>query len=272
MAPPPAPRGAVSSAPLPTFIVIGAQKSATRWLRTNLGAHPDIYTAPREISYFSSTDRYSNGLDWYRAQFADWDAEPIVGEVCPAYLMWRHRPAAVAQRILETLGTIPLVAILRNPVDRASSALLHHVQQGRLEPGTDLLDRVREVTPARDPLCLVSGGWYAASLAPYQERFGDRLLVLLHDDLADDALGVYRKALHHVGADDDFVPRALDQVRFSYRRQREAEAAAGVGELTEQERRELYELFRSDVEELQQMIGRDLSMWDPALGTASRTS
>ena len=31
--------------PLPTFLIIGAQKSATRWLRLNLGLHPDVFTA-----------------------------------------------------------------------------------------------------------------------------------------------------------------------------------------------------------------------------------
>ena len=34
---------------LPTFIVIGAQKCATRWLRINLGQHPQIFTAPSEL-------------------------------------------------------------------------------------------------------------------------------------------------------------------------------------------------------------------------------
>ena len=31
--------------PLPTFLIIGAQKSATRWLRLNLGLHPAVFTA-----------------------------------------------------------------------------------------------------------------------------------------------------------------------------------------------------------------------------------
>lgn len=255
--------------PLPTFIIIGAQKSATRWLRMNLGAHPDIYTAAGEIGFFSSKERFARGLDWYRDQFPDWDEEPIVGEATPAYLMWRQRPEATAARMHETLGGIQLIAILRNPVDRASSALLHHVQNGRIAPDTKLVEYVVEVPPERDRLGLISGGWYAASLRPYRERFGDGVLVLLHDDLGREAGAVYDQALRHVGAAPGFVPPALDRVRFSYRAKLAKEDPVGADagpELSSAERSQIFELFRRDVDELQQMIGRDLSMWDPAAG------
>ena len=57
-------------APLPDFIIIGAQKSATRWLRDNLGRHPGIFAAKSEISFFNNTERYEDeGIDWYRRQF-----------------------------------------------------------------------------------------------------------------------------------------------------------------------------------------------------------
>ena len=44
--------------PLPTFLIIGAQKSATRWLRLNLGLHPDVFTARGELEFFNNGDRY----------------------------------------------------------------------------------------------------------------------------------------------------------------------------------------------------------------------
>jgi hypothetical protein len=249
--------------PLPTFVVIGAQKSATRWLRTNLGKHPDVYTAAREIVFFSSAERFERGEAWYREQFEGWDGERVVGEASPAYMMWRHRPAVVADRMHGTLGDVPLVAILRNPVDRARSAFVHHLDQGRVPAGTALLEHVRACPPEQDRLGIVSGGWYAASLRPYRERFGDRLLVLLHDDLGTDAAGIYRTTLRHVGADESFVPPALDRVRFSIRaRDGESEAA----ELSPAERAELSSYFRDDVTQLEELLGRDLSMWDPAGG------
>ena len=79
--------------PLPTFLIIGAQKSATRWLRLNLGLHPAVFTASREIEFFNNRDRYEDqGASWYREQFEGWDGEAIVGEATPGYMFWRHHP------------------------------------------------------------------------------------------------------------------------------------------------------------------------------------
>ena len=63
------------------------------------------------------------GLDWYRAQFESWAGESILGEATPGYMMWRHHPRRVAERIKEVVPDARLIAILRNPVDRAQSAL-----------------------------------------------------------------------------------------------------------------------------------------------------
>lgn len=72
--------------PLPTFLIIGAQKSATRWLRLNLGLHPDIFTAGREIEFFNSAKQFDQGTSWYRQQFEGWDGERFVGEATPGYM------------------------------------------------------------------------------------------------------------------------------------------------------------------------------------------
>jgi uncharacterized protein (TIGR03086 family) len=255
-----------SDVPLPTFLIIGAQKSGTRWLRANLGKHRDIYTAPQETQFFHSPKRFENsGLQWYRAQFPEWAGERHVGEATPGYMMWRHRPDRVAERIKDTVPDARLIAVLRNPVDRAQSAMLHFVRQGELSPDAGLLDLVQEVPPERDTRCLVSGGWYAASLKPYRELFGDQLLVLLHDDVRTDPQRVYHRALMHIGAPMDYVPPDLGEVVFSNRSNagQSTEASNGQPALSDDERQRLYAYFRQDVDALRKMIGRDLSRWDP---------
>src|SRR5690348_7876706 len=114
--------------PLPTFLIIGAQKSATRWLRYNLGLHPDVYAAETEIQFFNDGKRFNElGTDWYRAQFAPAGDATYVGEATPGYMFWRHRPAVVSDRIHSVVPDVRLIAILRNPIDRAHSAMLHHI-------------------------------------------------------------------------------------------------------------------------------------------------
>jgi uncharacterized protein (TIGR03086 family) len=255
-----------SEVPLPTFLIIGAQKSGTRWLRINLGKHHEVYAAPTETQFFHSPERFDLGLDWYRAQFPDWSGESIVGEATPGYMMWRHRPRRVAERIKEVVPDVRLIAILRNPVDRAQSALVHSEQGGRIPPDSNLLEVIRRTPPEHDPLGLVSGGWYAASLRPYRQLFGDQLLVLLHDDIVANPARVYLRALVHIGADLDFVPTDLETVLFSNRRSRRSgseEAPDEQRELSEEERQQVFAYFRPDVRTLGQMIGRDLSRWDP---------
>jgi Sulfotransferase domain len=247
----------VSAPPLPTFIIIGAQKSATRWLRHNLGRHPEIFTARREVKYFNHPTRVAAlGADWYSLQFDGWAGEPVIGEATPGYMMLGHRPAEVAARIEATVPAVRLIAVLRNPVDRACSAFVHHKRQERIHPRARLLDVVRNCTPEDDWMGIITGGWYAASLQPYVDLFGDRLLVLLYDDMGPDPRNLYERAVRHVGAAPGFVPPSLNEVVFSNR----GDADPGV---SEPERCELFAYFRNDVERLEQMLGRDLSMWRP---------
>jgi hypothetical protein len=252
---------------LPTFLIIGAQKSATRWLRIHLGEHPEVFTADRELSFFSGA-RFNRGLGWYREQFDGWNGEPVVGEATPAYMMWYLGPARIAARIDESLPEARLMALLRDPVDRTYSAFIHHMRRGRIPPDADLLERVRSVPPERDKLALIVGGWYAESLAPYFARFGHRLRVFLHDDVAEEPEQTYAQALEHVGLASGYLPPNLRMVRHSNKPPENSLYAEQDGRkrrvLTPEERAEIYAYFSRDVDRLEGMLGRDLSVWRPS--------
>ncbi len=245
--------------PLPTFLIIGAQKSATRWLRANLGEHPDVFTAEQELSFFNHKQKVRRwGLDWYRQQFVGWAGEPVVGEATPGYMIPRHEPAATAKRIDRNLPDVRLIAVLRNPIDRANSALRHHQRRGRLPTRTKLVKVARKRSPRVRHLGLVDAGMYAEILHPYVHRFGPRLMVVLHDDVVSDPQAVYRRALRHIGAEVSFVPPTLERVVFSNQTPERP-----TGQLSLDERRELWKYFREDVFRLGWMIRRNLSIWDP---------
>jgi hypothetical protein len=232
----------------------------------NLGKHPQIYTATEECQYFSN-ELFFRGrtISRYRRMFDGWSGEPYVGEATPGYMMWRHHPDTVARRIQSVVPDVRLLAILRNPVDRAQSAMIHHMKRGRVAPDTRLVGLVREIPPERHRLGFIAGGWYAASLAPYRERFGDQLLIQLHDDIREHGVELYQQACAHVGTSQDFVPPELAEVRFS----NQAKSKSDQVPLTLEERCELYEYFRDDIAQLAEMIGRDLSIWDPEVSAAA---
>jgi hypothetical protein len=266
--------------PLPTFLIIGAQKSGTRWLRRNLGEHPEVFTYNGEIAYFNENEHFSNGLRWYRKKFRKgWEGESIVGEATPGYMLWNWRsPGAeadggrmdtdeIAARIDEQLPGVQLIALLRNPVDRTYSAFIHHMLHDRIPHDADLLATAREAAQAQSKMRIVSGSLYAHNLTPYVERFGSRLLVLRHEDCFSEPEVVYRKALEHIGATEDFIPGQLTRVVNSYRPPTDSPYTDGAGgrrPLTPEERAELFSYFSDDLESLEQLLDRDFSSWRPA--------
>jgi hypothetical protein len=239
-------------------------------LRVNLGQHPEVYTATREIMYFSNPVLVDEeGPSWYRAQFDGWSGESLVGEATPSYMAWQRHPHRVAARVKHLLPDARLIAILRNPVDRAYSAMVHHVREGRLPADTKLVELISSTTPDRDRWGVVGSSRYAANLAPFQRHFGDQLLILLHDDLCDDPISVFESSLRHIGASPGFVPRSLETIVHSNQPTAPDGTKPGLGP---RQRQQVYELFRDDIRRLETMIDRDLSIWDPDRGRAEPKS
>jgi hypothetical protein len=245
-------------APLPTFLIIGAERSATRWLRFNLDRHPDIYAPRLDLAYFSNIDKM-HGLrsHWYRSQFVDWEGEPILGECSPSYLAWSNRPHDVAHRISQLIPEARLIAILRDPIDRMHSAMVNHMKWGRIPADTDLYSLISSGDERALALDLLGRSIYFQSLTSFDEFFGDQLLTLFYDDVRDHPEDTYRAALDHIGASTDFIPDDLDVVRYA------SGDVLTPTPPTPEQRRVLSAWFRLDIQRLQEWTGRDLSAWDP---------
>jgi hypothetical protein len=155
--------------------------------------------------------------------------------------------------------------VLRDPTERLLSAFFHHISKGRIPADADLLDYVRSHDPEQDPLQLISGGWYAASLSPYLERFGDRLRIFLDEDIRDDPAGTYDVALAHVGLGPGWHPPELAKVSFSNPTPAQSKHRndSGARPLGERDRRIVFSYFEDDVSRLEGLIDRDLSDWRP---------
>lgn len=121
---------------MPDFIIIGAQKGGTSSLYAYLSQHPCVQAATvKEVHFFD--ENFGRGLNWYRhffpslaQKFADVTTEKkprlLTGEASPYYIF---HPLA-ARRIAAILPRVKLVALLRNPVDRAYSHYQHEVRAG----------------------------------------------------------------------------------------------------------------------------------------------
>jgi hypothetical protein len=114
---------------LPSALIIGAQRSGTTSLFNYLAQHPDVLSPlGKEIHYFDL--HYARGIRWYRGRFPfshRLRRGSLTIDASPYYLFHPLAPARAAQ----LLPDVKLVAVLRNPVDRAFSHYQHEVRDGR---------------------------------------------------------------------------------------------------------------------------------------------
>jgi len=204
----------------PDFLIIGAQKSGTTSLLNYLRGHPNV-AAPRrgEMKYFDV--EWSRGVHWYAKHFPsspriamrERSRGPIaVGEKTPTYLFYPAAPA----RCHALLPDAKLIALLREPVDRAVSQYQHNHRRGR-ETTTfeDALTRERDhlreefarhaVPDGSDDLRLMqwsylARGRYAEQLERWLAFYPrERVLVLRAEDLFHHPAATFSRVVKFIG-------------------------------------------------------------------------
>lgn len=113
---------------LPSLLIIGAQRSGSTSLFNYLVRHPNVLPPlGKEVHYFDL--HYARGVMWYRGRFPF--AYRLRGgmtlDASPYYLMHPLAP----ERAARLLPEVKLIAVLRNPIDRAFSHYQHEVRDGR---------------------------------------------------------------------------------------------------------------------------------------------
>ena len=112
---------------LPDFIVIGGQKCGTTSLYEYLRQHPGISSniTDKEVHFFD--EKFHRGINWYRSNFPIKQQGQLYFEASPYYIFHPLAP----ERVHQVLPNIKLIAILRNPTERAFSHYQHQVRTGR---------------------------------------------------------------------------------------------------------------------------------------------
>ncbi|HEX3276144.1 MAG TPA: sulfotransferase domain-containing protein [Gemmatimonadales bacterium] len=144
----------------PSVLVIGAQRSGTTSLFNYLAQHPDVRVPlGKEIHYFDL--HYDRGLAWYRGRFPysrQLQRGALTLDASPYYLLHPLAPERAAQ----LLPQVKLIALLRNPVERAVSHYQHEVRGGR-EPLSlpDALEAEAERTAGEEERLAREPGYYS---------------------------------------------------------------------------------------------------------------
>ena len=190
----------------PDFLIIGAPRSGTSWLKLRLAEHPAIRIMAGEPHYFSYHATGDPRL--YIRSFVhgsvknpklNFPGHRIYGEKSPSYLALSDDRIALAAALFPG---VRLICLVRDPVQRAWSHLKLH--------GVGHDHRSQTYTEA------LEAGRYAAGLARWGRHFpASRFLLLDFDRIRTDPARVFAETLAHIGApplDLDFPP-APDQRR-----------------------------------------------------------
>jgi hypothetical protein len=199
---------------LPDFVVIGAMKGGTSYFYHLLTQHPYIERcAIKELHFFDVG--FDLGVEWYRRCFPTpgWkDGRRIItGEATP-YMPARRAP----ERMAEVVPEARLIALLRNPVDRAYSDYQQVVRKGRQtltfeeaierERGRPLggedetFDHEARVNLAARNHGYLSKGIYVDQLMRWAEFFPrEQILALKSEDFFDNPKQTLKHAFEFLG-------------------------------------------------------------------------
>lgn len=206
----------------PEFLILGAARSGTTALHAYLNQHPDVYMPlvkePHFFAYGETAydfkgpgdDRFvhtSLSRSDYGALFVGARPNQMRGDASATSL---YVPRA-AQRIERYVPEARMIAVLRDPVERAFSNYLLLVRDGR-EPCDSFADALnREAQRIRADWehgwHYVQLGFYHDQLRRFYNRFDrDQIRVVLFEDFTDDPTGTVQQIYRFLEVDDTFVP------------------------------------------------------------------
>lgn len=272
------------------FIGIGAPKSGTTWASKCLSEHPEIcMSQPKEVHFFNKkyafyrvgeTFKYSKGISWYSSHWNHCNQSQKRGEWGVYYLQDEEAPKLIHKHF----PNIKLVAILRDPVERLHSHYLHPAQNRNLPPFEEIIKTDKD---------FVEQSCYHKHLSRYLSFFPkENILILIYEDIKKDPLAFIQKIYKFLEVDDSFVPPSLHKKvspltgKFKFIKGKKQKKVVVVLEklrlknfikkmvlffmgnkktpiLSSEIKNELYKTYLPDIENLEKLIDRDLSIWKP---------
>jgi hypothetical protein len=222
------------------FLGIGAQKAGTTSVHEYLRTHPELFLPEvKEQPFFTVDAAYEEGWDSFaRVAFHGAPAGRLYGKITPHYMggpvAWSDATAAAeteaasavtARRIAERFPDVKLIAMVRDPVERAISSYWQTTVLGddrrALDEalGDELTPEALEAARRRpaDGHQHIVAGEYGRILEDYLRFFPrEQLFVGSMEALGREPLVLLRELFRFLGVDDGHVPPNLG-VRYQVR-------------------------------------------------------
>ncbi len=272
--------GPSPSARLPAgrvHFIIGAMKCGTTSLQASLMSHPQVCPSrTKEPEFFSQDKVFRRGVDWYREQWPDWNAEihDVALDATTSYTKSPRFPCP-SGRIHEFNPAAKLIYLVRDPFERIKSHyMMSFANDWKLTP----LDE------GVDPFALAVSRYYY-QLQRYRDYFRrEAILVIDLADLSGDpaknisricdhlnissSIGLSLEKLH--SSDEEYLARCLDNYLLS-RGMPECAAPDTIKELSGaasarytlngKNRDQVWRMLATDTKNLRREYGIDVSRW-----------
>jgi hypothetical protein len=262
--------GDLADGSLPEFLIIGEAKTGTTFLYYLLTRHPYVEpAATKEVHYLDRPLKsFQNNISWYRSQFPPpaWKEgrRVITGEASPYYMYHPH----AARRASEIVPEARIIALLRNPVDRAYSEYQHKVRTGREDLSFEkaveneeerirgqrerLLANERVVSPNLRNFSYLARGVYVDQLLEWERYFGrERMLVLSSEELFDAPMETLKRVMEFLEL-PEWEPEDLDSLSTP-----DSRHEADYESMTPETREQLKSYFATHNQRLYDFLGED---------------
>ena len=215
-----------------------------------MGSTKELHFFDNESIFAHSKVKYS----LYEKEFDFSTRKKVYGEATPIYLYWQP----CAQRIYEYNPAIKLVAMLRNPIERAFSNW--NMEYDRQHEREDFSFCIRnEDTRVKDQGSLqsrlyayVARGYYAAQIQTYRKYFrNDQMLFVKYENFKEHQERELLKILNFIGVNPD-------EFSFEYKI---VYQLPSHGTITSEDRSFLIKKFTPDVRAVEAMLGWDCADW-----------
>jgi len=244
----------------PDFLIIGAQKSCSTTLRHSLGLHPEIHI-PRlsnksgetsEINFFNTKLWSQLGTPWYNSFFYH-PQKKVAGEKTPEYIS----DFSAHVRIKKSYPNIKLIAALRNPVNRAWSALQHiRAQKSKWGPKISHEGKAEDAFDLISKRCLnepiIQKGCYSKQIKSLYSHFPkEQIKIFIHERISLNHNEIYNELFQFLNIRTDIEIPKVHSHKGDYQETRHKETLI-----------RLYDYYRPFNEELFDLLGYRIPEWD----------
>ena len=246
---------------LPGCIIIGGMKCGTTSLFRYLGNHPRVAPCKQKEPAFFAKNNWRRGVEWYQRLFPDDDRIKL--EASTNYTKFPNF-GQVPERMAEVIPDARLVYIVRHPVDRLQSELIHNVRAGYLE-----YQQLSSQTFWENGIDFHIGcSKYYWQLEQYFPHFNrDQICVVSVEELSAEPVKTLNRILQFLDLPTGFFEgqvftrfnAAARKSPKAFLRRMRTPRDLGHFKLTEAQRQFVWNACAADLEQLESFMGRPLN-------------